>query len=339
MRSRAISCALNRFNPRAPRGARHRWLPGLAALGLFQSARPARGATRWTAASGRWRRVSIRAPRAGRDLGQQAHRLQQLVSIRAPRAGRDISSTTIGSCVTRFNPRAPRGARQDLVDAAFAELEFQSARPARGATAQSEQHLAPAGVSIRAPRAGRDPPRTPSARAATCFNPRAPRGARQELAQDGAELQEFQSARPARGATFVLGRVRWIGQVSIRAPRAGRDLSASPANGTISGFNPRAPRGARHLSDLFAAEHAEFQSARPARGATGASPCGATGTCRFNPRAPRGARLMLPGGLKCMRRFQSARPARGATDLRRGGSLVEVVSIRAPRAGRDDGPW
>ena len=57
----------------------------------FQSTRPARGATR-------------RADRVP---------LPRRVSIHAPRAGRDVEALTCASSHAGFNPRAPRGARRD----------------------------------------------------------------------------------------------------------------------------------------------------------------------------------------------------------------------------------
>lgn len=55
----------------------------------------------------------------------------------------------------------------------------------------------------------------------------------------------FQSARPVRGAIWLAACALDSSSVSIRAPRAERDLPAvspAPASGR---FNPRAPRGAR----------------------------------------------------------------------------------------------
>ena len=59
--------------------------------------------------------------------------------------------------VTRFNPRAPCGARH-VSDLAFDlfEGEFQSTRPVWGATEGTQQNLCLLHVSIHAPRVGRD---------------------------------------------------------------------------------------------------------------------------------------------------------------------------------------
>ncbi len=55
-----------------------------------------------------------------------------------------------------FNPRAPYGTR--LIGAAIvnAEDEFQSTRPVRDATASAREADTASGISIHAPRTGRD---------------------------------------------------------------------------------------------------------------------------------------------------------------------------------------
>ena len=147
--------------------------------------------------------------------------------------------------------------------------QFQSTRPARGATSLRLEYL-----SLQ-----------------RCFNPRAPRGARQDEDYCEIKLKEFQSTRPARGATVGRRRVGADEQVSIHAPRAGRDSPAATVPASLTGFNPRAPRGARRdlegvlqvvrLVSIHApragrdfrkrywrSTSAWFQSTRPARGAT-----------------------------------------------------------------------
>ena len=220
---------------------------------LFQSTRPARGAT----------------------LGNSPKNLDRRVSIHAPRTGRDASWLTSLVCLLRFNPRAPHGARRDglarlqrtcrvsihaprtgrdmrmrLFDRQ--QLGFQSTRPARGATsknniprlvAHSFNPRAPHGarrldhphrrhedaVSIHAPRTGRDPLRWRAQRRPRRFNPRAPHGARRH------------------GGLGALGR----GRVSIHAPRTGRDsMTAGRFSATRSFQSTRPARGATRLSNI-----------------------------------------------------------------------------------------
>ena len=169
-----------------------------------------------------------------------------------------------------FNPRAPRGARQSTYCEPATPKGFQSTRPARGATRAVSLLAKPGIVSIHAPRAGRDPFWDSIAAREESFNPRAPRGARRDIARNrcttsgfnpraprGARLgdriadatsPQFQSTRPARGATVKDPKDSWLMEVSIHAPRAGRDdawLFRPPPD---QGFNPRAPRGARQAS-------------------------------------------------------------------------------------------
>ena len=79
--------------------------------------------------------------------------------------------------------------------------------------------------------------------------------------------------------------------ISIHAPREGRDLCGSRRRPVPLDFNPRAPRGARLEAELDMRHADEFQSTRPARGATRGIPSARRRRSYFNPRAPRGARL------------------------------------------------
>ncbi len=103
-----------------------------------------------------------------------------------------------------------------------------------------------------------------------------------------------------------------------------------------------------------------FQSTRPVRGATSPgspsawnqtdfnprAPCGARRGCRrrrspasrnFNPRAPCRARRKHVAMGTLFPKFQSTRPVRGATRHVAKAHVRRVISIHAPRAGRDDG--
>ena len=153
------SSRMDYFNPRTPRGVRQLALRSGYYKHLFQSTHPARGAT-------------VRGGRPG------SHR-------------------------KNFNPRTPRGVR--LLQEQEAELEqvFQSTHPARGATHRHIQGRQYSKISIHAPREGCDSSgltrcaishvfqSTHPARGATVFwyqphipqfyfNPRTPRGVRQQ---------------------------------------------------------------------------------------------------------------------------------------------------------------
>ena len=78
----------------------------------FQSTRPVRGATSWPPGTRTRERISIHAPRAGRDEAQEKGPPMPQISIHAPRAGRDwYHPLKGGDCHDHFNPRAPCGAR------------------------------------------------------------------------------------------------------------------------------------------------------------------------------------------------------------------------------------
>ena len=101
---------------------------------------------------------------------------------------------------------------------------FQSTRPVRGATAALLGAGVSVSISIHAPRAGRDDRVRRVAAYRQHFNPRAPCGARLISDSDRDLGDKFQSTRPVRGATrLLLGREAGT-EISIHAPRAGRDV-------------------------------------------------------------------------------------------------------------------
>ena len=282
---------------------------------MFQSTRPAWGATRRAAIACDPCDVSIHAPRVGRDMPYDTRCIAS-VSIHAPRVGRD---TGIGAASRRlavfqstrpawgatsrspcrasygacFNPRAPRGARRrDLrryvaLDVAAVSIHA----PRVGRDGVVPRPLLDR-VSIHAPRVGRDDVRARNT-SGVGFNPRAPRGARRCERDRRRSRRLFQSTRPAWGATAPSRSSSVRASVSIHAPRVGRD-----------------PAGPSCGSDVRT-----FQSTRPAWGATRGDAAPTTWHV-----------------------FQSTRPAWGAT---RRGSRFRIaavrVSIHAPRVGRDRG--
>ena len=123
------------------------------------------------------------------------------ISIHAPRAGRDNSIRLRPASPPRFQSTRPvRGATLPEHDlAALVPISIHAPRAGR-------DHAAPVGhnrpgISIHAPRAGRDICLPCALNLSAYFNPRAPCGARlkDNLLAETAEL--FQSTRPVRGAT------------------------------------------------------------------------------------------------------------------------------------------
>ena len=173
-----------------------------------------------------------------------------------------------------------------------------------------------------------------------CFNPRAPCGARR--------------SQPVKMLTPY--------DVSIHAPRAGRDSQGGRKPAAPTRFNPRAPCGARHSNRMYPSKSASFQSTRPVRGATlPPSRNSRRSTVSIHaPRAGRDSSLSISRSIASA--FQSTRPVRGATRHACAASNCACcfnprapcgarqlncthgkagphVSIHAPRAGRDPMSW
>ena len=131
---RRFPCRRN-FNPRTPRGVRHRAIGAWQAELEFQSTHPARGATPSKIGDRGHNRISIHAPREGCDAQLRPQSEGHIViSIHAPREGCDLdtsrggtqggisihapregcdSSSPASKTVSHadFNPRTPRGVR------------------------------------------------------------------------------------------------------------------------------------------------------------------------------------------------------------------------------------
>ena len=101
----------------------------------------------------------------------------------------------------------------------------------------------------------------------------------------------FQSTRPVRDATYGVFTVSFFDDVSIHAPRAGRDHQGLISTLLASCFNPRAPCGTRPIVNVYATSITWFQSTRPVRERD-----------YYNP-----SDVTQPNG------FQSTRPVRDAT--------------------------
>ena len=150
--------------------------------------------------------------------------------------------------------------------------KFQSTRPMRGRDVERDDDCVDRHISIHTPREGRDARRSSRSSRRRNFNPRAPRGARPCSAIGNIDIRDFnpraprgarhtlqygmfspfrfQSTRPARGATRFITGSKKRRNISIHAPREGRDARRSSRSSRRRNFNPRAPRGARQKSDL-----------------------------------------------------------------------------------------
>ena len=123
------------FNPRPPRGGRHRIKTGFKLLILFQSTPPARGATASDIGlSCKIPNFNPRPPRGGRQCPCKSCCHLLYISIHAPREGGDGIVTITPIKRQHFNPRPPRGGRLRCLNVKRGHNIFQSTPPARGAT-------------------------------------------------------------------------------------------------------------------------------------------------------------------------------------------------------------
>ena len=160
------------------------------------------GATPAAETAGQPQKISIHAPRVGRDGGlRQTQTPRNTFQSTRPVWGATFDVRKLRAQNHDFNPRAPCGARLSSVHFIQAETTFQSTRPVWGATKSSQTININSRISIHAPRVGRDDEELYMEVSVVNFNPRAPCGARQHWVQ-------------------LLGGVEVI---SIHAPRVGRD--------------------------------------------------------------------------------------------------------------------
>ena len=168
---------------------------------------------------------------------------------------------------------------------------------------------------------------------------------------------KFQSTHPSRGATLLCVVHVAIHRVSIHAPLAGCDVLRFVRCRFIVRFNPRTPRGVRHVHlepprlilsfnprtprgvrlhlhvTYFVREDVSIHA--PLAGCDTSAIFIVGGICGFNPRTPRGVRLRTPRFDRAVFAFQSTHPSRGATLLRAYRLIRFLVSIHAPLAGCD----
>ena len=257
------------FNPRAPCGARPYTLKTTAPSMTFQSTRPVRGATllyqrerrrgrifqstrpvRGATGRGADRddhlRISIHAPRAGRDAGAAYHRRAGGISIHAPRAGRDHCWRWRRKQKSHFNPRAPCGARPSGRRRKLTKQGISIHAPRAGRDVVAHGLEQGRGISIHAPRAGRDVAASVTLPEVKIFQSTRPvRGATRMVCALYSPVS-FQSTRPVRGATCVPGpRSGSQARISIHAPRAGRDLAEENKRQDKRIISIHAPRAGR----------------------------------------------------------------------------------------------
>ena len=169
-------------------------------------------------------------------------------------------------------------------------------------------------ISIHAPRVGRDAPtRRPFDRCGRYFNPRAPCGARLVIGHCRALAAKFQSTRPVWGATGLALCFATLSRFQSTRPVWGATLPIIRGSVSLS-ISIHAPRvGRDEVSELLAMTRVKISIHAPRVGRDRISLFRRCRRCYFNPRAPCGARHLVD------KFFIS--PA--------------DISIHAPRVGRD----
>ena len=196
---------------------------------MFQSTRPGRSATSCDCGHLAYHIVSIHAPRAERD-DVNGNIWKPLQVFQSTRPGRSATYLRLKMLlhISCFNPRAPGGARPPpIIGSCVFSIRFQSTRPGRSATlgpqrshscqmvsihapraerddVEVAEDADPIEVSIHAPRAERDLTSGATYSSTSCFNPRAPGGARPDSPVIVEPVFGFQSTRPGRSATCYL---------------------------------------------------------------------------------------------------------------------------------------
>ena len=126
------------------RGATVPWTPWPAGR-QFQSTPPARGATWWSTRSTALNGISIHAPREGGDGDDPAGRLGDIVFQSTPPArGATLVLGWLWRDFEYFNPRPPRGGRQQAQDKDFPRLVISIHAPREGGDSRPKTRISPA---------------------------------------------------------------------------------------------------------------------------------------------------------------------------------------------------
>ena len=277
------------FNPRAPCGARPTAYLSVPPFVSFNPRAPCGARLPHALREVNELIVSIHAPRVGRDsplsfikrfckLFQSTRPVWGAtrgvlrgdvavdVSIHAPRVGRDHLFLVMCCHNFSFNPRAPCGARLNPYSGTSASLTFQSTRPVWGATLSVCEWFIDSRFQSTRPVWGATFASMMMPLGRMFQSTRPVWGATTAGSADD-PVQKFQSTRPVWGATDDGRQGRRVDDVSIHAPRVGRDLRVVVTHGHVvvsihaprvgrdlrwrvraamrQSFNPRAPCGAR----------------------------------------------------------------------------------------------
>ena len=227
----------------------------------------------------------------------------------------------IGSCSTpfkagvgrHFDPRSPRGERQDGISWQSWTSAFLSTLPARGATMTHDNLTGEDEISIHAPREGSDLGHAGVVGQQAIFLSTLPaRGATDKYVPfDTGTL--FLSTLPARGATASYGKGKEYLTFLSTLPARGATHRLGGLSSYGRYFYPRSPRGERRRVLLRLSHSFEISIHAPREGSDDRADSRRACRGHFYPRSPRGERRPAAAQRLLLILFLSTLPARGAT--------------------------
>ena len=235
--------------------------------------------------------------------------------------------------MSRFNPRPPRRGRPSRGIHSVSTSSFQSAPPAKGATATLFLDFFLSTVSIRAPREGGDSGPRAGESSPGSFNPRPPRRGRPHQRWVVRMMGAVSIRAPREGGDSPSQRGRHGPLVSIRAPREGGDQLAEVADGPASCFNPRPPRRGRRVWEIIPA-FLEVSIRAPREGGDLREQFEALSS-EVSIRAPREGGDQMRDAETVVADVSIRAPREGGDKCETEGCVSWMVSIRAPREGGD----
>ena len=286
---------------------------------------------------------------------------QDSISIHAPLAGCDVECGLRLIGYSQFQSTHPlRGATREALLVARWKRYFNPRTPCGVRPYLDLLSTVVVAISIHAPLAGCDRPRSPIGFTPTYFNPRTPCGVRLRSGAALATAAGFQSTHPLRGATFTNKMPKLMILFQSTHPLRGATTTLCYNTYVNKDFNPRTPCGVRRGGGIFPRRCFLFQSTHPLRGATlpAWSPIPAAsfqsthplrGATRvvygrasikidFNPRTPCGVRHVQSIRCQFEVKISIHAPLAGCDDVPAGCcATVAVISIHAPLAGCDAG--
>ena len=145
----------------------------------FQSTHPARGATGCAGGPENNCEISIHAPREGCDPVCETGGRQKGISIHAPREGCDYFLIH-ENIIVSISIHAPREGCDSTKTPGCRAKEISIHAPREGCDLERHFYFSKKTISIHAPREGCDPPPPALRKTPSNFNPRTPRGVRQQ---------------------------------------------------------------------------------------------------------------------------------------------------------------